>query len=178
MYKVVYKLVVLLAILTLALGTAGAALAAGPGLTVSNLKDGDRIAGTTVTVNFAVTNFEIVPSSVPISEAGKHPELNQPGQGHLHFMLDMQPLVVWEESKPYTFLDIPPGDHQLMVELANNDHSSLSPRVLQQIHFQTGLPLASTGAGIPFASSVLYALLGLAALMLVAGTILRVRRTA
>ena len=172
-----YKLVVLLAVLTLALGTAGAALAAGPGLTVSNLKDGDRIAGTTVTVNFAVNNFEILPSSVPISEAGKHPELNRPGQGHLHLMLDMQPLVVWADSKPYTFLSIPPGDHQLMVELANNDHSSLSPRVLQQIHFQTELPLPTTGASTVLAPSALYALLGLAALVLVAGTILRVHKS-
>ena len=115
-----YKLIVLIGMLMLTLGTTGAAVAEGPGLTISNLKDGDRITGTTVTVNFAVSSFEIVPSSVPISEAGKHPELNHPGQGHLHLMLDMQPLAVWSESKPYTFLNIPPGDHQLMVELVQD----------------------------------------------------------
>jgi hypothetical protein len=173
-----HKLVVLIGMLLITLGTAGAALAAGPGLTVSNLKDGDRIAGTTVTVNFSVNDFEIVPSSVPISEAGKHPELNRPGQGHLHFMLDMQPLIVWAESKPYTFMNIPPGDHQLMVELANNDHASLSPRVLQQIHFQTELPLPSTGASMAFGPSVIYGLLALAALVLVGGMILLKPKTA
>jgi hypothetical protein len=83
---------------------------------------------------------------VPLSEAGKHPEVNHPGEGHLHFALDLQPLVVWEKSDPYTFPNIPPGDHQLMVELANNDHSSLSPRVMRQITFKTVMPLPATGS--------------------------------
>ena len=172
------KLFILIGVLMRTLSTAGSALAEGPGLTLSNLKDGDRIAGTNVTVDFAVSDFELVPSDVPISEAGKHPELNRPGQGHLHLMLDMQPLVVWADSQPYVFHNIPPGDHQLMVELANNDHSSLSPRVIRQIHFQTELPLPTTGTAHEVGSRVFGALLGLAVLVLVAGMILRGRKTA
>ena len=98
-----------------------------------------------MTLNFSVTDFTIKPSSVPLSEAGKHPELNRPGEGHLHLQLDLQPLIVWDQSAPYTFSNVPAGDHQVMVELANNDHASLSPRVMQMIHFSTTMPLPTTG---------------------------------
>jgi hypothetical protein len=84
---------------------------------------------------------------VALSEAGKHPEANRPGEGHLHFAVDLQPLVVWEKSDPYTTPNLAPGDHQAMVELVNNDHSSLSPPVMRQIHFKTQMPLPATGSG-------------------------------
>jgi len=123
-----------------------AAAQSAPGLTVSAPKEGDSVGGTSMTVNFSVTDFTIKPTTVPLSEAGKHPELNRAGEGHLHFQLDLQPLIVWDQSAPYTFTNIPPGDHQVMVELANNDHASLSPRVMQMIHFRTTIPLPATGA--------------------------------
>jgi hypothetical protein len=66
----------------------------------------------------------------------------------LHFVLDLQPLVVWESGDPYTFANVPAGEHQLMVELVNNDHSPLSPPVMQHIQFRSGMPkgLPVTGA--------------------------------
>ena len=110
--------------------------AAGPGLTVSAPKNGAIIQDDTITVQFTATDIKLVPTNVPVAEAGKHPEANNSGEGHLHFVLDLQPLVVWTKADPYTFTAVPPGTHQLMVELVQNDHSSLSPRVMQMIQFQ------------------------------------------
>jgi len=125
-----------------------------------------------------------------VEQAGKHPEVNRPGEGHLHFMLDLEPLVVWERPEPYTFTDVPPGEHQLMVEVVENDHSSLAPPVIRAIHFRTAAaardqgpspaPAPESGAlprggeGPPLPPGL--ALLGLA--LLAGGTMLRHRRTA
>src|SRR6476659_9445335 len=99
--------------LLLALGVAVPAGAQSPSLTVSAPADGANIQETSVTVNFQTSGINLVKSNVPLSEAGKHPEVNRPGEGHLHFTLDLQPLVVWEKSDPYTFSNVPFGDHQL-----------------------------------------------------------------
>lgn len=133
--------------IALGLALAAPAAAAGPGLTVLAPTPGAQIQGATVTVTFQVSDFQIVPTTVPLSEAGKHPEANRPGQGHVHFMLDLSPLVVWTQAAPYTFTNVPAGDHVLMVELVNNDHSSLSPQVMQMIHFSTAPAMPGTGAG-------------------------------
>jgi len=129
------RLRALAAMLTLLLSLA-APTAAGPELTVAAPKEGEVIQGSSITVTFTTANIKLVPTTVPVSEAGKHPEANKPGEGHLHFVLDLQPLVVWEKGDPYTFQSVPPGAHQLMVELVNNDHSSLSPRVMRMIQFR------------------------------------------
>jgi hypothetical protein len=141
-----YILTLALALL-LALGLAAPAGAQSPSLTVTAPADGATIQGASVTISFQTSGIKLVKTTVPLSEAGKHPEVNRAGEGHLHFALDLQPLVVWEKSDPYTFSNLPPGDHQLMVELANNDHSSLSPRVMRQINFKTAMPLPATGLG-------------------------------
>jgi hypothetical protein len=106
-------------------------------LTVVEPKDGASISGKNVTVRFTTSEITLVKTTVPVAEAGKRPEMNRAGQGHLHFVLDLQPLVVWEQADPYSFADVPPGEHQLMVELVENDHSSFSPRIMQTIRFRT-----------------------------------------
>jgi hypothetical protein len=125
--------------------TLGLAAAEGPQLTVTSPTSGAMLMGDTVTVSFRETGLKIVPTTVPISEMGKHPEVNKPGEGHVHFTLDLLPVVVWTTADPYTFTDVPPGEHLLTVELAENDHSSLSPPVVQQVRFSIspgGLPKA------------------------------------
>jgi hypothetical protein len=135
------------ALLVLMLGSAGPVAAADPELNVTAPKNGVVIQSNSVTVNFTTANIKLVPTTVSVSEAGKHPEENKPGEGHVHFVLDLQPLVVWEKGDPYTFTNVPAGAHQLMVELVENDHSSLSPRVMQMIQFEVapGM-LPTTGA--------------------------------
>jgi hypothetical protein len=120
---------------------------AQPTLQLSTPQEGWVMTGDTVTVTFQVAEIQLVKSPVPLEEAGKRPETNRDGEGHLHLMLDLQPLVVWEQGDPYTFTSVPTGEHLLMVELVNNDHSPLSPPVIQQVRFQTvaGSILPNTG---------------------------------
>lgn len=152
------------------------AAAAGPTLTVKAPAAGADLQGNSVVISFETTDFKIVPTTIPVSEAGKHPEVNRPGEGHLHFVLDLSPLVVWEHSSSYTFENVPFGEHQLMVELVNTDHSSLSPPVMRQIHFRTVavLPAAMPATGNGPAAATSGALMALLALTLIAaGTVLR-----
>jgi hypothetical protein len=144
--------------------------AAGPALTVKSPTEGEVIGGSKVTVEFSATDFEIVPSSVPVSEFGKRPDANRLGEGHLHFMLDAQPLVIWSSADPYTFENVPPGEHQLMVELVNNDHSSLAPKVMQLIRFRLGpSSLPQTGSTPVAPTPEGPVLLALAILLVVVG---------
>jgi hypothetical protein len=124
---------------------AQAGLPMAPQLSVESPRNGASLSATDFDVSFKAVGINIVPSSVPIAEAGKHPEANRVGEGHVHLMLDLQPLVVWYKRDPYHFANLPPGDHQLMVELVNNDHSSLSPPVVQIIRFRIELAMPTTG---------------------------------
>lgn len=122
-------------------------LAAGPTLNVVTPPDGVA-QGSTVQIQLQITGMDIIPSTVPLSEAGKHPEANHPGQGHIHYILDLRPLAIQYHAGPIILTNVPVGEHTLMVELVNNDHSSLSPPVMQQIQFRT-VPgaLPSSGGG-------------------------------
>jgi hypothetical protein len=68
--------------------------AQNPDLIILSPSNGAVIAGTSVTVTFQTPGFTMVPSAVPASEAARHPELNRPNQGHIHMMLDLQPLDI------------------------------------------------------------------------------------
>jgi hypothetical protein len=150
--------------------------AAGPDLTVIAPEEGAVIDGTSVRVEFKATDFKIVQSSVPVSEFGKRPDANRLGEGHVHFMLDAQPLVVWYSADAYTFKQVAPGEHQLMVELVNNDHSSLTPPLMHLIRFRVGpgaLPVTGEEPAVPQKGRL--ALLVLAMLLILAGGIARRR---
>src|SRR4051812_10866616 len=99
----------------------GSARAAEPQLTVTAPQEGAVIEGSTVRVVFTTSGFTLVPAAVSLAAGGQQPQVNRPGEGHVHFMLDLQPLVTWEQADPFTFVNVPPGEHQLIVELANND---------------------------------------------------------
>ncbi|MGH2354201.1 MAG: hypothetical protein ACRDJN_21560 [Chloroflexota bacterium] len=160
-----------LLLLTLGLSTPGAA--AEPQLTVVAPQDGAVIRGPNVTVEFNTSDITLVESTVPLEQAGQRPDANRPGEGHVHFMLDLQPLVVWEQDAPYTFTNVPPGEHQLMVELVQNDHGPLAPPVAQQIRFRTMAYVPNSGAAPLALSRLAGGLLGLAALATVGGGLLR-----
>lgn len=106
-------------------------------LIVSSPTSGEMVTGSDVTVQFEATEFSIVPSDVPVDQAAQQPDANRPGEGHVHLILDLGPVVIWNTAEPYTFTNVPPGEHRLMVELANNDHSPLSPPVVREVLFRT-----------------------------------------
>jgi hypothetical protein len=167
---------VLCGIAALSLSGVLLASAQSPEIKVTSPTPGMLVDGTTVTVTFEVVDFTLVPSTVPLAEAGQHPELNKPGEGHVHFMLDLGPLVVWERAEPYSFMNVPPGEHQLMAELVNNDHASFTPAIIQQINFRSNASqvMSSTGSDQPPAARgglVAIAIVGF--LALVAGLLLR-----
>lgn len=169
---------VLIAMLALILILPEPAAAQGPTLTLTSPTAGAVIEGTDVQVAFTVTGIRLVPTTVPVSEAGKRPDANRPGEGHLHFVLDLQPLVVWEKGEPYTFTNVPPGEHQLMAEVVQNDHSPLTPPVVQQIRFRTTgaqmLPTTATGSALH--PDVGRLLLILALILVLAGSLVLRRR--
>ena len=172
----------LAALVIVALGALPVQAATQPTLTLTSPASGALINGTTVRVEFATTDWKIAPTQVDLAHYGKMPELNRPNEGHLHLSLDLWPLVVWQEAGAYTFTNVPPGEHQLKVELANNDHSSLAPPVVQVVRFRTAAApgtvapasMPKTGAGD--ASALPSGTLLLAALLLaVAGLFARRR---
>jgi hypothetical protein len=175
---------ILVAALMLVLGLAGLvrpATAATPGLSVRAPAADSTSIGSDVTVEFQVTDFAIVPSTIPLAEAGQHPEVNRAGEGHLHLTLDLGQVVVWDRAEPYVFTAVPTGEHVLMVELAENDHAPLTPPVMQEVRFRTvaGAVMPRTGgtqspgASLPRAALALAVLGGL--LMLVGQRMRRVR---
>jgi LPXTG-motif cell wall-anchored protein len=174
------RILLLALVLPLLLGSLTPAAAAGPDLTVLSPAADAVIEGTEVAVRFEAKDFKIVPSTVPVADFGKRPDANKPGEGHIHLTLDLWPLVVWEKGDVYTFTDVPPGAHQLKVELVNNDHSSFSPPTARLIQFRTVAPgaapsrMPNTGAESPTGGALaLFAALTL----LATGIFLRRRET-
>lgn len=108
-----------------------------PTLTIASPEEGSTILGTNITVDFTVgglvlTDFERV-------------QTPKTGMGHLHFWLD-SPVAKPERAienfrnESFTFTRVPEGNHTLVVEVVNNDHSSFRPPVAQIVSFKTVLP--------------------------------------
>ena len=69
-----------------------------------------------------------------------------PSGRHIHYYLDTdapnttgQPAIpasgIWAQSMStnYTFPNVPPGSHNISVQLVNHDHTPLSPNVIAKI---------------------------------------------
>lgn len=130
-------------------------------------------------VDFKTSGLTILASTVPLAEYGKRPDANKPDQGHLHITLDLWPLVVWEKQDAYTFTNVPPGEHQLKLELVNNDHSTREPAITQVVRFRTEAPapvpatMPRTGAPEASVGAVLSVLLLAAFCLIGSGLVLR-----
>jgi MYXO-CTERM domain-containing protein len=123
----------LLLIATLALVAAALPVqAAGPALSITS---GTASAGSYhMTVD--VTGFELVPvQSAPVNEAGK---------GHIHYFINGAPApgAYATPNKEFTFEGLKAGDI-VTAELTNNDHSSLSPPVIQTRVVEGAFSIAS-----------------------------------
>lgn len=77
-----------------------------------------------VTVSLTVQNLML---KSPTGAAKK-------GEGHFHITVDNgDPIVV--TTKTYTLTGLEQGEHDVKVELMNNDHSSYYPRVIREVSF-------------------------------------------
>lgn len=54
------------------------------------------------------------------------------GQGHLHYRVDSGPVIATTTTK-LSFHELTPGKHQIVVMLANNDHSPAGPQQTLEI---------------------------------------------
>ena len=90
---------------------------------VTPLQGAEVVAGN-VEVKVDTTNLEFVmPSNTVV-----------PGQGHVHFMLDSQPVKM--SAKPdYVFEGVGPGQHTLKAELVHNDAKPFTPPIEEEITF-------------------------------------------
>jgi len=110
----------------------------GANVTIVSPEEGASIAAGNVTVTVNLTNF------TPVEPTGQP---NAPGEGHLHYYLDAP--VPTNESAPaipetggyvistntsYTWENVTPGEHNLSVQLVNNDHTPLIPLAFDTVN--------------------------------------------
>ncbi len=108
-----------------------------PALVIASPQDGSITLGTRVTID--VTVGEVV-----LTDFKRVPE-NRPGQGHLHFWLDQanpttSNAIHYFRNQLYTFTNVAPGNHTLIVEVVSNNHSSFESHVIKKVQFATSLP--------------------------------------
>ena len=106
-----------------------------------------------VTVTAQVENLNVV---------DKQGQANVAGEGHVHFYMDLDQIpsnasapaiptntsIQWAHvsATTYTFTNVTPGQHVIAVQLANNDHTPVSPIVTDSSITVTATGTA-TGAG-------------------------------
>lgn len=89
-----------------------------------------------IVVDIAVDNFELVPPAPQFWGPTKKPV------GHVHIYLDSNPLIATSSRRIMFGTNanaepMPAGWHRLVVELVDEDHNVLSPRLYQQVQFYT-----------------------------------------
>ncbi len=105
-----------------------------PTVTIMEPANGATLPSGAVAVTIQVQNFSIV---------DKEGQANVPGEGHVHYYLDVSPIpsdpakpalpadanAVWAHvaASSYTFTNVSPGMHTLSVQLVNNDHTPVVP---------------------------------------------------
>jgi hypothetical protein len=111
--------------------------AATPTISITSPSNGASLPAGNVTVTVAVNNFNVV---------DKQSQANVPGEGHIHFYLDVAaptaagiPAIptsgTWAHvaTTTYTFNNVGAGTHTIAVQLVNNDHTPVIPAVVDTI---------------------------------------------
>ncbi|WP_343240979.1 fasciclin domain-containing protein, partial [Methanoculleus sp. UBA334] len=110
----------------------------GANVTIVSPEEGASVPAGNVTVSVNVTNFTLVE---PTGQA------NVPGEGHLHYYLDApvptnasEPAVpetggyVISTNLTHTWENVTAGEHNLSVQLTNNDHTPVVPLVFKTVN--------------------------------------------
>lgn len=124
-----------------------------PTLIITSPTNGASVVAGNIVVNAQVTNFNVV---------DKQGQANVPGEGHLHFYLDVdapttagQPAIpasgVWAHvsGTTYTFTNVAAGTHTISVQLVNNDHTPVIPLVVAKITI-TVVAAGGGGGGVSY----------------------------
>ena len=118
--------------------TTGSPTGTTPTVVITAPAAGSSVPAGNVTVTASASNFSVVD------------KLNQaavPGEGHLHFYLDVQqppttpgqPAITQQgtyhatATTTYTWPNVTAGSHTFAVQLVNNDHTPLNPPVLASV---------------------------------------------
>jgi len=116
-----------------------ALIAIATALTIVTPKAAQVVNTDQVTLRVATPNFNFV-------DFKTHP-WNAYRQGHLHIWLDEKnpkaSSAIKATGNVYTLTNLKPGPHALTVELVNNDHSSLSPKVMATTTFTSSVSAAT-----------------------------------
>jgi plastocyanin len=108
---------------------------ASPAIQITAPGSGNKFGIGSLTITVQVSNFTLV------DQLGK---ANSPGQGHIHYFMDVdapttagKPAVTAAgtfaatSDTSYTWTNVGGGSHKFSVELVNNDHTPLSPPVVE-----------------------------------------------
>ena len=79
----------------------------------------------TATVKVAIGGAKLIDPAMTNKKPTK-------GQGHLHYQVDDGPVIATTTTK-LSFHGLKPGKHQIVVMLANNDHSPAGPQQTLEI---------------------------------------------
>ncbi|MFH1639929.1 MAG: hypothetical protein ABIB93_06455 [Chloroflexota bacterium] len=103
---------------------------------------GIQITAPKYDLTYPIGDVTVFVKAVNFNLADKQGKANIPGQGHIHYFMDVEPPVVPGEpavtengtyvataATSYTWKDVKAGDHIFSVELVNNDHTPLDPPV-------------------------------------------------
>ena len=113
-----------------------------PQITFISPKEGSTVSGPDVIFEFAVSNFKIVAPS----------DKNEGGKGHLHGYLDDGSYTPIENTK-YKEKGLSAGKHKFRLELQNNDHTIISPKISNELLFtvsEGGAAEKTSSMGKPF----------------------------
>ena len=105
-----------------------------PTVSITSPANGATIQAGDIDVKADVENFNIV---------DKQGQANVTGEGHVHFYMDVSPVpsaagqpaipanpnALWAHvsDNEYTFTNVSPGTHTIVVQLVNNDHTPYVP---------------------------------------------------
>lgn len=97
----------------------------GPSVKIVSPVTGDTIKGDTIEVKFEFVGFTMDREAI-----GK---ARESGKGHWHLLLDGRQVTI-DAGETSTLQRVPPGPHNVRISLRNNDHSTLSPEVDDNIN--------------------------------------------
>ncbi|MDD1702291.1 MAG: DUF4399 domain-containing protein [Methanoregula sp.] len=141
-----YLMLVTGAVLAAVLISAGCISGSGnsPGVVITTPQDKATLTGSNVTLNIQISNFVITAESMDMTSM--QGIQNEAGTGHIHWFIDVPVPTdpgrkaetadnTWKmhDDTSFTWQNVPPGTHNLSVELVNNDMTPFSPAVYQTI---------------------------------------------